>query len=67
VTALSPREAYRLWAPVYGGETAVSYLEAQTVGMLGVPTDGLALLDVGCGTARRMSDSRAATMVGVDL
>jgi malonyl-CoA O-methyltransferase len=67
VTALAPREAYRLWAPVYEGETAISALEAATVAELGLATMGRALLDAGCGTARRMRDNGFAACVGVDL
>jgi malonyl-CoA O-methyltransferase len=67
VTTLSAREGYRLWAPRYETETAVSYLEDQIVAELGVQTSGRALLDVGCGTGRRMRESDAAIAVGIDL
>lgn len=64
---LSPREGYRLWAPRYSAETAVSHLDEVAVRALGVATAGRALLDVGCGTARRLAASGAALAVGVDL
>lgn len=64
---LPAREAYRLWAPVYDRETAVSALEERVVGELGPSPAGLALLDVGCGTARRLTGPRARFAVGVDL
>ena len=67
MTALSARAAYRLWAPHYDAETAVSYLEDQTVAELAVPTRGSRLLDAGCGTARRLRDTGATLSAGVDL
>lgn len=67
MSMLTAREAYRLWAPSYERETAVSALEAATVDALGVATAGRDLLDVGCGTARRLHTANAATSVGVDL
>ena len=64
---LSARDAYRLWAPAYDAETAVSFLENLLVKELmeGVPVHDLA--DVGCGRGRRMRESGAAFAVGVDL
>ena len=70
MTALAPAEAYALWAPSYGAETAVSALEASLVSRLNVELRGKRLLDVGCGIARRLRDARAmgaALAVGVDL
>lgn len=67
MTALSAREAYPLWAPHYDAETAVSHLENLVVASLGVRTAGLALIDVGCGTGRRLHDVDAAVAVGVDV
>ncbi|MEP6731725.1 MAG: class I SAM-dependent methyltransferase [bacterium] len=61
------REAYRLWAQHYDAETAVSHLENAVVAKLGVPTLGRSLLDVGCGTARRLGDTGASLAIGVDL
>jgi malonyl-CoA O-methyltransferase len=66
VSTLSAREGYRLWAPHYEAETAISYLEDQTVAGLDVRTIGRSLLDAGCGTARRLRESGAALGVGVD-
>ena len=68
MSALLPaRTAYRLWAPVYDAETAMSHLERETIAALEVATQGRWLLDVGCGTARRLRVSDAALAVGVDL
>jgi malonyl-CoA O-methyltransferase len=67
MTALSARDGYRHWAPRYDAETAVSQLEDILVADLGVATAGLTLLDAGCGTARRLRDADAATVVGADL
>jgi len=66
MSALPARAAYRLWAPSYDAETAMSHLETETIAMLDVATQGRSLLDVGCGTARRLRASDAAMAVGVD-
>ena len=63
---LSARDGYALWARSYGPETAVSALEDQTVRALDLPSSR-ALLDVGCGTARRTPGEPSALVVGVDL
>lgn len=65
--ALSAREAYRLWAPTYSGETAVSHLEAKLVDEITPPLQGLRLLDAGCGTGRRLRDCGAWSATGVEL
>jgi malonyl-CoA O-methyltransferase len=67
MSTLPPREGYRLWAPTYDEETAVSFLEDRLVADLGVPTVGARLVDVGCGTGRRLRDAGAALAVGVDV
>jgi malonyl-CoA O-methyltransferase len=67
VTVLSAREGYRLWAPTYEGETAVSFLENSLVAEMTPPLAGLRLLDAGCGTGRRLRDADAALAVGADL
>jgi malonyl-CoA O-methyltransferase len=67
MTALAPREAYRLWAPLYRDETAISYLDDRLVSELSPPTWGKRLLDAGCGTGRRLEGAGAAGAVGVDL
>lgn len=67
MSALSAREAYRLWASAYEHETAISALEAETVDALRIPVAGRALLDVGCGTGRRLVAAGAVNAVGVDV
>lgn len=67
MSVLSAREGYRLWAPTYAGETAISHLEQQLVKEMTPPLAGLRLLDAGCGTSRRMRGTGAARAVGVDL
>jgi malonyl-CoA O-methyltransferase len=67
VTALSAREGYRLWAPQYEAETAVSCLEDMLVREADIHTAGRSVVDVGCGTGRRLRDTGAAVAVGVDL
>ena len=67
MSALPARVAYRLWAPQYDAETALSHLEAETVATFGVVTRERSLLDVGCGTARRLRECDAALAIGVDL
>lgn len=65
--ALSAREAYRLWAPTYADETAISFLEAELAADLTPPLAGLRLLDAGCGTGRRLQGTGSASITGVDL
>jgi malonyl-CoA O-methyltransferase len=67
VSALSARDGYRLWADSYEAETVVSQLENAAVARLGVSASGCALLDVGCGTGRRLSGTGADLAVGVDI
>jgi malonyl-CoA O-methyltransferase len=67
VSVLAPADGYRLWAPRYAAETAVSWLEERTVESLRPPVRAGRLLDVGCGTARRLLESGATLAVGVDL
>lgn len=61
------RAGYRLWAPSYGAETAVSFLEDALVRAMTPPLAGRRLLDAGCGTGRRLRSAGAAIAVGVDL
>ena len=64
---LSAREAYRLWAPSYADETAISFLEAELAADLTPPLQGARLLDAGCGTGRRLQGTGASVAIGVDL
>jgi malonyl-CoA O-methyltransferase len=66
MSALSAREGYRLWAPRYEAETVVSYLENRLVNALAIATEDRRLLDVGCGTGRRLRDADPAFAVGID-
>lgn len=67
MSVLSVREGYRLWAPTYANETAISHLEAQLAAALTPPLSGLRLLDAGCGTGRRLLGAGAVSAVGIDL
>jgi len=67
VSELPAREGYRLWADSYDTETVVSQLENAAVERLGVSAAGCTLLDVGCGTGRRLRDTGAEFAVGVDI
>lgn len=65
---LPAREAYRLWAPSYETENAVTLLDERAVAALSPPVEGRALLDAGCGTGRRLPPPGVARRaVGVDL
>jgi malonyl-CoA O-methyltransferase len=65
---LAPREAYRIWAPRYEAETAISFVDDRLVRELTPPLAGLRLLDAGCGTARRLrAHPEAALLAGADL
>jgi SAM-dependent methyltransferase len=66
---LKPSAAYRLWAPTYHVETAVSALEDRVARNVTPVLAGRRLLDVGCGIGRRLAVSAggAALAVGVDL
>lgn len=67
MNALAPREAYRLWAPSYGAENAITHLEQRLVRELGPSPLGLSLLDAGCGTGRRLVGTGARRAIGVEL
>ena len=66
MTPLAAHEAYRLWAPTYAAETAISFLDEDLARALVPPLDGKRLLDAGCGTARRIGCVAAEHAVGVD-
>jgi malonyl-CoA O-methyltransferase len=59
------REGYRLWAPTYASETAVSFLEDQLAQDMVHGLPQTQLLDAGCGVGRRIRDIPSA--VGIDL
>jgi malonyl-CoA O-methyltransferase len=63
---LSADEGYRLWAPTYSDETAISYLEDKLVTAMTPPLAGLRLLDAGCGTGRRLRASGAGSATGLE-
>ncbi len=65
MSALDPREAYRLWAPSYANETAISALDQDLALALSPPTAGKHVLDAGCGIGRRLPQD-AALAVGID-
>ena len=67
MTTLSARAGYALWAPRYAAETAVSALENEVVRALPLPRACSSLLDVGCGTARRLALAECSLAVGIDL
>ncbi|HLY05360.1 MAG TPA: class I SAM-dependent methyltransferase [Rhizomicrobium sp.] len=64
--ALEPDRAYRLWAPTYDNETAISLIENDLAEELSPPVAGERLLDAGCGTGRRLERVQAALAVGID-
>jgi malonyl-CoA O-methyltransferase len=65
ISKLDAREGYRLWAPTYATETAISFLEDELAKRMlhGLPQ--AQLLDAGCGVGRRISDIPGA--IGMDL
>jgi malonyl-CoA O-methyltransferase len=66
VITLEPEQAYRLWAPTYADETAISLVENDLAAELSPPLSGKRLLDAGCGTGRRLGGQQAALAIGVD-
>jgi len=69
VGRLSAAAAYRLWAPTYDAETVISALEDRLVREGSPSVESRRLLDVGCGTGRRLRAvcGSPACSVGVDL
>ena len=66
MSAFRAIDGYRLWAPTYSDETAISYLENKLAQTLTPPLRGLRLLDAGCGTGRRLHGTDAASAIGLD-
>ena len=66
MTALSPRDGYRLWAATYAEETAISFLDEELARALSPSPTGRRLLDAGCGTGRRMRAANASLAIGID-
>lgn len=67
MNTLESDEAYRLWAPTYSEETAISFLDEEFAFELSPPLEGKRLLDAGCGTGRRSMNRTTALTIGVDL
>lgn len=63
---LEASEAYRLWAPTYSDETAISFLEDRLVRSMTPSLEDKRLLDAGCGTGRRIRNAGAAFAVGLE-
>src|SRR4051794_41817696 len=66
MTMLAVTEGYRMWAPTYSEETAISSLENDAVKGLTPPLAGRRLLDAGCGTGRRLRSAGAAIAIGIE-
>ena len=66
MTALAARDAYRLWAPTYATETAISFIEDELARELSPPLAGKRLLDAGCGTGRRLRGVDTSFAAGID-
>ena len=62
---LCVRDAYRLWAPTYSAETAISSLDNELADSLLTGLPYTRLLDAGCGIGRRIQGLPKA--IGIDL
>lgn len=62
---LDVREAYRLWAPTYAAETAISALDDELAATMLIGLPRAHILDAGCGIGRRIKNIPGA--VGIDL
>lgn len=65
IRTLCVRDAYRLWAPTYFAETAISALDNELTGSLLTGLSYTRLLDAGCGIGRRIQGLPKA--IGIDL
>lgn len=63
---LDPRSAYELLAPTYEEENVVTALDREAIDRLSADDRGGFLLDLGCGTGRRL-DGLSVPALGVDL
>jgi len=65
ISKLDAREGYRLWAPTYATENAITFLDNELANKMlrGLPQTQL--LDAGCGIGRRIRDIPGA--IGMDL
>jgi len=65
VDRLDVCEAYRLWAPTYSAQTAVSFLDEELAWQMLIGLPCTRLLDAGCGNGSRIADIPGAA--GIDL
>jgi malonyl-CoA O-methyltransferase len=64
MSVLNVQDAYRLWAPTYAAETALSFLDEELASQMLAGLPRRRLLDAGCGTGRRIAG--IADAIGVD-